>query len=164
MKVHKPVAYIGIDPGAKGNFCCLIPELNKGDHFQTNGKPKGIHDWLCTQALTYSLRVIMIEDVHSLFGMSAKSNFSFGYNVGVVSALAGTIGITVDKVTPKKWQKFIGVKVKTKGKDIKKEVAEITERIYPQVNIRGPRGGLLDGLSDSLCIAHYAYLTYNQII
>ena len=104
--------------------------------------------------------VIMIEDVHSIFGASAKSNFNFGYNTGVVNALAMATGESVDRVQPKKWQKALGVK--SKGKAIKGEVASICDRLYPKTSVRGPRGGLLDGLSDSLLISHYAYLNYKR--
>jgi len=100
----------------------------------------------------------MIEDVHSIFGTSAKSNFNFGFNTGLITGIARSSGATVDLVTPKKWQKHIGVK--TKGNAIKKEVAEICNRLYPHISVKGPRGGLLDGLSDSLMIAHYAYHLY----
>jgi hypothetical protein len=100
----------------------------------------------------------MLEDVHSLPLVSAKSNFSFGYNLGVVTTIAIASNVMVDKVTPKKWQKFIGVTVK--GDGIKKDVAAIATRLYPDAHIYGPRGGLLDGRSDALMIAHYA--AYNR--
>jgi len=61
-------------------------------------------------------------------------------------------------VQPKKWQKTIGVT--KKGKEIKKEVASICSRLYPDAEIYGPKGGLLDGKSDALMIAHYAFLNY----
>lgn len=95
------------------------------------------------------------EDVHSLFGMSAKSNFGFGRNLGIVIAIAEIVsrGKFPVKVTPKVWQKFIGVTVK--GPAIKKQVAEIALQLYPTANILGKRGGLLDGRSDALMIAHY---------
>ena len=56
---------------------------------------------------------------------------------------------------PKKkiWQKYIGVTAK--GKDIKKQISEIALKLYPTANIYGKRGGLLDGRSDALMIAHY---------
>ena len=100
----------------------------------------------------------IIEDVHSLYGMSAKSNFSFGFNTGLITGIIQSTGIGLDKVAPKKWQKEIGVK--TKGKEIKAEVGQIATRLYPKVQLFTPRGRLEDGKSDSLMIAHYCYLTY----
>jgi len=120
--------------------------------------PIVIHDWLNNLKDECDIRVIMVEKVHNIQGASSKSNFNFGYNVGSIRAIAECSGCTVDLITPKKWQKFIGVT--KKGSLIKKDVASICERLYPKANIRGPRGGLLDGLSDSLMIAHYAAQTY----
>lgn len=156
----KDIAYIGIDPGAKGSFCLLVPATKQVAFWPTDGKPLEALNWLWRADKELNVRIIMIEEVHSLFGMSAKSNFSFGYNVGIVNTLSSISEIGVDKVTPKKWQKLVGVRAK--GKEIKKDVAGICERLYPKASIRGPRGGLLDGLSDALMIAHYASLTYNQ--
>lgn len=158
--MDKPNAYIGVDPGAKGAFCLLVPSTKQVAFRDTTDKPMDLYAWFKRIEEEFNIRVMMIEDVHAIFGTSAKSNFSFGYNVGTVNTLAQVTGNTVDRVTPKKWQKYIGIK--TKGKAIKKEVSEICERLYPQVNIRGARGGLLDGRSDALMVAHYAYHLYNE--
>ncbi len=98
---------------------------------------------------------IWIEDVHSFPNMSAKSNFGFGRSVGMVMTISQIItkGIIANKVTPKKWQKFVGVTAK--GQAIKKNVAELGAVLYPTANVYGPQGGLLDGRSDALLIAHY---------
>ena len=96
---------------------------------------------------------IWLEDVHSMHGMSAKSNFGFGKNLGIVTAIAEIASDTVSTVTPKIWQKYIGVTAK--GKTIKKEVAKIAQGFYPNVELHGKRGGLLDGRADALMIAHY---------
>jgi hypothetical protein len=95
--------------------------------------------------------------------MSAKSNFTFGRNLGSIHAIAeiNCFGRIPSTVAPKVWQKFAGVTAK--GKWIKKEVAQIATKLYPTANIRGKRGGLLDGRSDALMIAHYG-LNYKEKI
>jgi hypothetical protein len=153
---HK--AYIGCDPGEKGSWCLLMPDTNYFEFFPTASKPIDTIEWLIEIKRHSNIQIILIEEVHSIYGVSAGSNFKFGYNVGLVNGIAGCTGTMLHRVPPKKWQKFIGVK--SKGKLIKKEVAGICEELYPKVNIRGPKGGLLDGLSDSLMIAHYASLNY----
>ena len=156
--------FIGIDPGVNGAICILDPAAGIADFEKTTEDARMLIDALKIMDSfdTCSVRCIMIEDVHSLYGMSAKSNFSFGSNVGRVNTIAEATGFMVDKVQPKKWQKAIGVKSTTKGKDIKKEVAEICKRLYPNITIHGPKGGLDDGKSDSLMIAHYCYLTHRM--
>ena len=108
----------------------------------------------------YDIVVIMIEDVHSIHNMSAKSNFSFGFNLGAVTAICKASGLGVDKVAPKVWQKVIGIK--PKDPSIKKSVGNIAQSLYPAAQIHGPKGGLLDGKSDALMIAHYTFKTYTK--
>ena len=149
----------GIDPGVNGAIAVLdssnpdsvaLLDLNKVTIYNA-------YLWL----EYHQTRVVWIEDVHSLFGMSAKSNFGFGRNLGIVTAISqiATPGVIAKTVTPKIWQKYIGVTAK--GKAIKKQVAEIATKLYPRANIYGKRGGLLDGRSDALMIAHYG-LNYKE--
>lgn len=95
----------------------------------------------------------MIEDVHAIFGSSAKSTFNFGFNVGILHGIIRTLNLPLDLVQPKAWQKHAGVMAK--GKLIKNEVKDIGQRIYPGAQVFGPKGGLLDGRSDALLIASY---------
>ena len=149
--------FIGIDPGKKGAICVLIPEPKLIGFFEPE------YDQTTFRLLngfceSYNVRVVMVEQVSSIRGASAGSNFTFGYNTGLVNMLATLLPTSHDLVRPKAWQKKVGVT--KKGPAIKKEVAAIAHRLYPDAELYGPRGGLLDGRSDALLIAHYAYLTY----
>ena len=146
----------GIDPGTNGAIAVL--DSQNPDSVALLDLKKSsvsdIWDWF-NEEFNYSWRPghIWIEDVHSMHGMSAKSNFGFGKNVGMVQTIAELIVDNVILVTPKVWQKYIGVTVK--GKAIKKEVAKIAQGLYPNAELHGKRGGLLDGRADALMIAHY---------
>ena len=145
----------GIDPGATGAICVLdshdpahVALLDLKKHSNTD-----IYNWLHSQ-LRFRGSEIWVEDIHSMHGMSAKSNFSFGKNLGIVTTIAELmIGHLPKTVTPKIWQKYIGVTAK--GKAIKKQVAKIAQYLYPQAELHGKRGGLLDGRSDALMITYY---------
>ncbi len=143
----------GIDPGAKGALCVLdSTDLTYVEFLDIH--KYSIYEmarWLHHQQISQAV----IEDVHSIFGMSAKSNFGFGRNLGIVTAILQIItkGEEATKVTPKVWQKAVGVTAK--GKDIKVQVAKLAQQLYPKANIYGKRGGLIDGRSDALMIAHY---------
>ncbi len=143
----------GIDPGANGAIC-VLDSLDPAYVALLDLKGKStyeIYNWV----LTESLSRVWVEDVHSLHGMSAKSNFSFGSNVGMIHAVA-TIALSggiIDTVTPKIWQKYVGVTAK--GKEIKNQVAALATGLYPSVNLYGPKGGLRDGRSDALMICYY---------
>ena len=143
----------GIDPGAKGAMCVLdssnpahteLLDLSTVTTFEAA-------NWLHKQQPD----IIYIEHVHSIFGMSAKSNFSFGIAVGGIQTIALIVkqGQHPKLVTPKVWQKYVGVTAK--GKAIKKNVAELVQSLYPTAIIHGKRGGLLDGRSDAIMLAKY---------
>ena len=145
----------GIDPGSNGAICVL--DRNDSTYIAFCDLKKSttydIAIWLFNQQVTY----IWIEDIHSLYGMSAKSNFNFGKNLGVVTTISEIISkgdnSKIHTVTPKIWQQYIGVT--KKGKHIKKNVADIAKKLYPNVEIHGKRGGLLDGRSDACMVAYY---------
>jgi len=159
--MNKKIAILSIDPGSNdGMFCLLIPEIKQVAFKKTTDKPLDLYAWIKQIETEYSLQVIMIEDVRNIFGVSSKSNFTFGVQLGLVTGISQATGNTVDKVQPKKWQTFLGVKTTTKGKAIKKEVATLVESLYPKVNLYGPKGGLQAGKSDSLAIAHFAAYKY----
>ncbi len=165
--MNYPKSYIGVDPGAKGSFCCIVPDDNLVGFMPTCGKPMDINAWLEKIKSRTTIQIIMIEDVHAIFGTSAGSNFTFGYNAGGVNWICECLGCGVDRVKPRKWQSHAGLTVpkaykgSARKRYIKKAIGEIAERLYPQAEIRGPKGGLLDGKSDSLLIAHYARHLYN---
>ena len=143
----------GIDPGSNGAICML--DSQDPAYIALFDLKKAIVWDIYHELFTHLPDLIWIEDVHSMFGMSAKSNFTFGRNLGSIHAIAeiNCFGRPPSTVAPKVWQNFIGVTAK--GKAIKKQVAEIATKLYPAANIHGKRGGLLDGRSDALMIAHY---------
>ena len=153
----------GIDPGANGAIAILdsknpdsvaLLDLKKNStyciYLWLVGRliiPKGEKP-ICPESQ------IWVEDIHSMYGMSAKSNFTFGKNLGTVLTISAILKRDTPKmVTPKVWQKYIGVTAK--GKAIKQQVAKIAQHLYPQAELHGKRGGLLDGRSDALMIAYY---------
>jgi hypothetical protein len=158
MSSIKEDVVIGIDPGESGSICLLMPGQNNVAFKETTEDPLELLKWFELVKEQCNLRCIIIENVHSLPKMSAKSNFTFGRNVEKVNLIARMSKVRVELVQPKTWQKFAGVK--QKGPAIKKEVAEIAYRLYPTARLFGPRGGLLDGRSDALMIAHYG--AYNK--
>ena len=153
----------GIDPGANGAIAIL--DSKNPDSVALLDLKKttinNIYNWLHSQ-LRFRGSQIWVEDIHSMYGMSAKSNFSFGRNLGSILAIIELLkGIPPKTVTPKVWQKYVGVTAK--GKAIKKQVAKIAQYLYPQAELHGKRGGLLDGRSDALMIAYYGLHNKEEI-
>lgn len=148
--------WVGIDPGAKGCIAVLFEDgsvqfMDTDEHLST------ILDFLREIDMEHNLSMCMIEDVHSIFGASAKSNFQFGFNVGTLHGIFKGIQLPLDTVQPKVWQKHIGVKATVKGKEIKIAVAEIICSLYPKSisDLYTPKKRLLDGRTDALAIAAY---------
>jgi hypothetical protein len=156
--------FIGIDPGAKGYFC-LLDTATKDVSFMANPPTNlsiKIWQWLKLTDDLKQIHMIGLEHVHSIHGTSAKSNFSFGQNVGAVMVIAELSQIGYELVQPKAWQKACGITFK-KGMspaEKKKHIAATAQRIYPNVSLYGPKGGLLDGKADALMIAHYLSIKY----
>lgn len=151
--------FVGVDPGNSGAICFLDPATMGATFINLNDPLAVITDNLAksiNQANEQGWTLTgCIESVHAIQGTSAKSNFQFGFNTGAVTALMCAAKIPLDSVTPKKWQAFLGVRVS--GAAIKKDVAHRVIQLYPSAEILGPRGGLLDGRSDALAIAHYHF-------
>lgn len=150
---------IGIDPGKTGSICVMAGEMEPVFH----PAPSSLEDigscifFLNSVFTTSSERHYVIEDVHSLFGMSAKSNFQFGKNLGFCEALVGAMWPqNYTYLAPKKWQEMVGIKFPkgSKPKDKKQITFERAISLYPTAKLRGPKGGLLDGRADALMIAH----------
>jgi Holliday junction resolvasome RuvABC endonuclease subunit len=143
----------GIDPGNNGAVC-VIDSMSPStpvllDFFKAS--PYDIAKWLHQQQVD----VVWVEELHSIFQVTAKANFGLGRSVGTALTIANIVtrGVAPRTVMPKVWQKFVGVT--SKGKAIKNDVARLAAQLYPQVNLHGPKGGLRDGRSDALMIAHY---------
>lgn len=147
----------GIDPGAKGAVCVYAPLSNSIDFVDLDKV-----GWaeLIQYLQSCSFSCVFQEQVRSLPGMSARSNFSFGYNIGQLDTALELAGVSPIKVLPKVWQRVTGVSIppKTNSKDRKLITAKRCLELFPDAEIYGPQGGLKDGRSDALLIAHYGYL------
>lgn len=149
--------YIAVDPGQSGALAAISESGDIAFKDFTN-ETSDMVEWLTVFKENHDVVMCMVEDVHAIYGTSAKSTFNFGRNLGIMLGIIRGLSLPIDYVAPKAWQKFIGSKAK--GKDIKKDVAEIARRLYPGCDIYTPRGRLLDGRSDALMIAHYCKLKY----
>ena len=155
--------FVGIDPGSKGSLCCLDTNDLSTVHFldtpQNANSCAVMRSWL----LVWKPNMIGLEDIHSIHKVSAKSNFIFGQNFGIIKGVIWTTEIGIDLVQPKAWQKACGISFKPKSASAdKKRIVEATaQRLYPSAALHGPRGGLLDGRADALMIAHHIMIKYH---
>lgn len=145
--------YLGIDPGNNGSLCILDDrEIVFIDY-----KDKALRGYIQhIKGLNKDNIVVAVEEVNSMPKQGVKSTFTFGTNYGLIQGMLQALEISYILVKPQIWQR----KLLIPAKSDKKKIASIILNIYPNASIYGARGGLLDGRSDSLCIAHYMKLYY----
>ncbi len=144
---------IAVDPGKEGGIARICE-----DYFQVlplKGRPD--HDIAAVRELFQTGDLVCIEDVHSIYGANAKSNFGFGRNLGFIEGVLWTTGITAIRyVPPKAWQRAIGVTGFKESKDRKKALIQKALELFPGTDfLRTPRCKTPDsGMADALLIAY----------
>lgn len=165
--------YLGIDVGAKGFITLNTGTELKFYSIADNDNYK-LADILGNIKKEYPNVVCAIEEVHSIFGSSAKATFAFGEINGLLKGLLIANKIPYHLIQPKKWQseiwdnkdmvvsyKNITIKDKlTTKKEIntKQTSLNAAKRIFPMVDLRKTERckNLDDNKCDSLLISEYA--------
>lgn len=165
--------YIGVDIGAKGGVAVILPDGSLELHTIPVSGSKVIDVDLFNIFKSYSdyEMVITLEEVHSIFGMSAKSNFNFGATFGKKLMIGSICGLLykskLDLVPPKTWQKEIWTssdKVFKTGKkvDTKKTSLLAAKRLFPKETFLATSRSRVphDGLVDAALIAYYSKIKH----
>lgn len=164
--------FVGIDIGKNGGIAIIDEKGN----LATMATPKvgnqidvgRIKQFL----LSYENPTCVIEDVHSIFGTSAKSNFQFGRSAGIIEGLVVGLGFRFVLVSPKEWQKEMwqGVnavlintgKTNKKGEikyktDTKATSLIAAKRLFPNFDFRATGRSTKDhdGIVDSVLMAEF---------
>lgn len=136
--------YIGIDVG-KASFICVMGYDEKPLFIpipMINDEINISELFLLIAPHTRRSCFAVIEDVHAIFGSSAKATFEFGRVAGILEALLVAHGIPYAKVKPKEWQKEMwqGIPIlKKEGKtsnDTKAMSLMAAQRLFPNVDLR----------------------------
>lgn len=154
--------YIGIDPGAKGFITIKNEEacefISIADH---DTQELGVA--LAQVRDTYHDVMVAMEEVHAVFGSSAKATFAFGETFGLLKGILITLHIPYHLVQPKDWQKEIWInadKVYKEGKriDTKTTSYNAARRLFPDIDLRRTEQCKKpdDNKVDSLLIWEYA--------
>jgi hypothetical protein len=172
LQVQGASMIIGIDPGIKGAIAFYDPTTKhlqtfKMPTFEQPKKGKGNETFVDVKALRkfivpHKEVPVFIEDIHSIFGTSASSNFKMGYNLGMLHATLDQLIGQYYLVSPTMWQKDVWIdadvvkKTTTKRTDTKATSLNAAKRIFPAHNFI-PQGCWTpdDGLVDAALIAFY---------
>ena len=170
--------YLGLDPGKSGGCILLddkgsikaryIPEFI-GDECDVNSFSdffehckKGVEE-------VSGILHVAIEDVHSIYGVSASANFTFGFMVGLLRTLVKVNQLPYTMIQPKEWQKEVWVnseierepdKLNKSGKKVPGKIKtkltslKASKRLWPTYDFRSnidlksrvknPHDGLID--------------------
>jgi len=172
--------FIGIDIGKQGAIASLsesnvlkyYPIPLVGNQVSKIGIRKILEEIFLESGTDNKEILVGLEDVHSIFGASAKSNFQFGRCLGLIEGIVDTKELPSVLVQPKTWQKFafLGVpeirkpdKVSETGKILKgtldtKAMALIAvQRLFPSETFLATSRSKVphDGIVDAALIAYY---------
>lgn len=165
--------FIGIDVGSKGFISAQYNgswehiSIEDNDLYQLSEK---LREWA-----TQHVRIAcVIEDVHAIFGSSAKSTFQFGFNKGFLIGLLSANKIPYTLVAPKEWQKEIwgnsdmvvtykevtirGKKINKKEVNTKQTSINACKRLFPTLDLRKSDKAkkIDDNKVDSILMSEYA--------
>lgn len=156
-------AWVGIDPGARGAIAVL--DSFGGWHVIDMPVQGSVGAMVVTELLdlvriSHADRVVCIEQQRAYGGQGVVSSFSlgrsYGWIRGVVDAWNSDTSASVVCATPEQWQcSIVGPRVKH-GPSAKQRALAVAEHAAPSVAMRTPRGRVLDGRADAICIALYA--------
>ena len=93
--------------------------------------------------------IIVIENMGTSFGNSARSTRTTAMNFGKLLALAEYSEAEIVIVSPNKWKKDLGLT------DDKLKSVEMAEKLNPEGVFRTPRGALLDGNAEAFLIRYW---------
>lgn len=168
---HVPVPpyFVGFDPGMSGGWGVIdssawfidggslpITELGRAGEFDTdhlNTIIDGIATGLMWDARTVR-PVVQLEWPQTRPDEAPESSKRFGVGLGLIEGMCIAHGLRVERVAPNKWKGRLGLTNKDKGGA--KEAVEFAEQVIrglPAGIVRGPRGGLRDGVAEALLIA-----------
>lgn len=144
-------AAIGIDPGVNGAMALMTADAIVVVDWP--GDISGYSSTLALWSMLWDIQLVALEKVHIMPRDSKRSGASFMRHVGEIQAILKLAGLPYIEVLPQKWMKGL---VPAKRSRSDKPSVEVVQRLYPQVPLAGPRGGVKDGRADAVLIAKWA--------
>lgn len=166
---------IGIDPGSKGVAVLMIDgRISEKININDNGIG-AFAEWIQKQKNSYDVAgnsfSVVMEEVHAVFGSSAKATFSFGEAVGMAKAVLVMAKVKHTFVPPKTWQKIVwcngDVEYKPAKEESKRKVVNTKKtslnaatRIFPGHDFRKSQRAKNpdDNYVDAALIAEYGMM------
>ncbi len=168
MQEYKGKAYIGIDPGKNGGIVVIWPDGKSMSLFTIPILNEDIDVSKLVEVFDMIQKMndqgyeffCILENVHSIFGVSAKANFVFGKVVGIIQTMIEVYKIPYMMVNPKAWQKVIFQGI-AQNENKKVMALQAVTRMFPNTSfLKSDRSRVPhDGLVDSCCLAQYGKIS-----
>ena len=156
-------AWVGIDPGVRG----AIAVIDSHGEWHVIDMPKqGSSGAMTVTCLLDSVRInhvhrfVAIEQQRAYGGQGVVSSCAlgqaYGWICGVVDVWSSNTVAIVKHPPPQIWQPpIIGRRVDD-GPKAKERALAVAAEADPRIALQTPRGRVLDGRADAICIALYA--------
>jgi hypothetical protein len=147
-------SYIGIDPGKNGGLAYIVgTTVGYDEMYDTD-----LETWAWLDGVDNSNTFAMIEKVHAMPKQGVTSTFTFGVGYGKLLMALCAAGIAYEEVTPRTWQKGLGIKprgkTETKPK-FKNRLRKKAQQLFPQEKVWQRTLGEQRAVCDALLIAEY---------
>lgn len=153
---------LGIDPGATG-AACLLRQTSDGPEWVSVLPFKDVDDlrlidWFATIAEPGARVEVLIERTQAYPNNSPHSNYTLGYETGLVLGVCRAIFRGVRFIHPKKWQ---GAYFPAEGAAT---YAQRKSRNHKKAQALYPTQKILKPVADAVLIAHYAAVLENPTV
>jgi len=157
MKYEK---FIGIDNGLKGGIAVIgadgkaIEVIDMPVLVEKIGKKmRNRYDIqsICNFLQKHSTNSYCIfEKGHAMPGQGTVSMVSIGYCNGMLDAFLTALHIPYETISSRKWQNIFSITGDTKYLSF-----ENASKLFPEINFKGKKGGVMFGRTDAVLIAEY---------
>ena len=125
----------GIDPGKNGGIANIV-----GSQSSARKMPPTERDVcdLLENMIVSGVEKFYIERVASMPGQGVASSFKFGVSYGTLRGMLIALKIPFEEVTPRKWQKGIGIKARDKNEsktEFKNRLKAKAQQLFPHINM-----------------------------
>ena len=160
MGEMKKTLFIGIDPGVTGAVAIVDLESGMSSVVDMPLTDENEVDALLLYKKIVALTLItsfenilcVLEKQQSMQKQGVRSTFTTGKNYGKLLALLEISSVTVLKVHPSSWKKYMGLS------KVKKQSVDMANLLFSDHNFYGPRGGLKDGRAEAILMCEYGRL------
>lgn len=141
MQLNNGFLYIGIDPGASGAIAWCSDQVSD---MKVRKCPSGVNNMInSVREIRQSFLgnpkteiLVGIEKVWARPTNAVRAAFKFGINYGQWLAILASEGLdSVHYITPREWQKGIGIKARMEKADRKREIKKKMAKVFPDIKV-----------------------------